>query len=186
MLERSIRYALKLSETLAELRRLATRDALTGLLNRRELNRVLEEETDRATRFDRRLSLVLLDLDHFKSVNDQHGHPAGDAVLKEIARRIQAEVREVDRVARYGGEELAMVLIELNHPAAMAVAERLLAVVRQAPVPLEDGGTLAVTASAGVATLPDAAGTVRELIERADRALYAAKLAGRDRVAAAD
>jgi len=186
MLERSIRYALKLSETLAELRRLATRDALTGLLNRRELNRVLEEETDRATRFDRRLSLVLLDLDHFKSVNDQHGHPAGDAVLKEIARRIQAEVREVDRVARYGGEELAVVLIELNHPAAMAVAERLLAVVRQAPVPLEDGGTLAVTASAGVATLPDAAGTVRELIERADRALYAAKLAGRDRVAAAD
>ena len=116
ILERSIRYALELSDTLAELRRLATRDALTGLLNRREFNRILAEETERASRFGRTFSLVMLDLDHFKSVNDRYGHPAGDAVLVEIAARISGGLRQVDRAARIGGEEIAIMLVELGHP----------------------------------------------------------------------
>ena len=89
-LERSIRYALKLSDTLAELKRLATRDALTGLLNRRELNRIMKEEVERSNRFGRPFSLVMLDLDHFKSVNDTHGHAAGDLVLQEAAKRMSS------------------------------------------------------------------------------------------------
>ena len=89
-LERSIRYALKLSDTLAELKRLATRHALTGLLNRRELNRIMKEEVERSNRFGRPFSLVMLDLDHFKSVNDTHGHAAGDLVLQEAAKRMSS------------------------------------------------------------------------------------------------
>lgn len=186
MLERSIRYALKLSATLAELRRLATHDALTGLFNRRELNRFLEEEAERATRFGRRFSLILFDLDHFKAINDRYGHQTGDGVLREVASRISGCVREVDRVARYGGEELAVVLIELDRAAAVAVTNRILTALRSEPIKTEGGEALTITASAGVATLPDDAGSVKQLIGRADRALYAAKRAGRDRVVAGD
>jgi two-component system, cell cycle response regulator len=103
MLERSLRYALKLGDTLEALRRLATRDELTGLLNRREFDRILADEEERARRFGHTLGLVIIDIDRFKAVNDAHGHPAGDAVLQEVARRIAGVVRTVDRVARIGG-----------------------------------------------------------------------------------
>ncbi|OYV00128.1 MAG: hypothetical protein CFE26_24465, partial [Verrucomicrobiales bacterium VVV1] len=106
-LERSLRYALKLGETLEALRQLATRDQLTGMLNRRELDRILAEESERAQRFGHSLALVMVDIDHFKSVNDTHGHPAGDAVLRRVAQRLATQVRTVDRIARYGGEEFA-------------------------------------------------------------------------------
>ncbi len=98
-LERSLRYTLKLGDTLEQLNRLATHDGLTGLLNRREFDRQLADETERAKRFARPLSLVLFDLDHFKNVNDTHGHPAGDAVLREAAARLTAGQRTVDRRA---------------------------------------------------------------------------------------
>ncbi|MEY2881394.1 MAG: hypothetical protein RLZZ15_3774, partial [Verrucomicrobiota bacterium] len=117
-LERSLRYALKLGETLEALRRLATRDQLTGLLNRREFDRILAEEDERARRFGHALALVMVDIDHFKAVNDTHGHPAGDAVLREVARRVADEVRTVDRVARFGGEELAMILMQTDRAGA--------------------------------------------------------------------
>ncbi len=181
-LERSIRYALKLNETLAELNRLATRDELTGLLNRRELNRILSEESDRSARFGRTFSLVMLDLDHFKLVNDEHGHAAGDLVLKETAIRISKLLRRTDRVARFGGEEIAVLLIELDRAQAAEVAQRLVDAVHKAPYTLRDGTELAVTISAGLATLPDVAASDLELLEAADTALYQAKKNGRNRL----
>lgn len=181
-LERSIRYALKLNETLAELNRLATRDELTGLLNRRELNRILSEESDRPARFGRPFSLVMLDLDHFKSVNDNHGHAAGDLVLQETAIRIAKHLRRTDRVARFGGEEMAVLLIELDQAQAAEVAQRLVDEVHANPYTLRDGTELAVTISAGLATLPYVATSDLELLEAADTALYQAKKNGRNRL----
>lgn len=185
ILERSIRYAQKLSDTLAELRRLATHDALTGMLNRREFNRILAEETERASRFGRKFSLVMLDLDHFKSVNDRYGHPAGDAVLVETAARILGGLRQVDRAARIGGEEMAIMLVELDHKEAMEVAGRHAEAIRHNPVVLEDGQALSITTSVGVATLPDHGTKPGDLIAAADKALYAAKNGGRNRVESA-
>lgn len=184
-LERSLRYALKLAETLAELKRLATRDALTGLLNRREYERIMGEECDRSARFGRPLSLLIFDLDHFKAVNDEHGHAAGDAVLSEVAARLAGQVREFDRVARVGGEEIAVVLVEADAAAGREIGQRLVAVVQAMPVELPDGRELAVTISAGLASMPGHATGRKGLAEAADRALYAAKRAGRNRLAVA-
>ncbi len=180
-LERSLRYALKLGDTLGQLHRLATHDGLTGLLNRREFDRLLAEETERAARFGRPLALALFDLDHFKSVNDTHGHPAGDAVLRAAAARLAAGLRAVDRLARFGGEEFAALLVETPPAAALETAQRLVATIRSEPIVLPDGSTLRLTVSAGVAALPAHAADAPGLIHAADTALYAAKHAGRDR-----
>ena len=124
MIERSLRYGLKLGETLEALRRMATRDQLTGLLNRREFERILMEEDERVRRFKHSLSLVMVDIDHFKSVNDTHGHSAGDVVLREVSRRVADEVRSVDRAVRYGGEELVLILVQTERDGAIDVAKR--------------------------------------------------------------
>jgi diguanylate cyclase (GGDEF)-like protein len=184
-MERSLRYALKLGDTLEALRRLATRDELTGLLNRREYDRILAEEEDRAARFGNSLALVIIDLDRFKAINDTHGHPAGDAVLREAARRIAGAIRTVDRAARIGGEEFALVLVQSSRSAALDVARRAVAAIGQEPIRTSDGYSLTVTASAGVAELPSDAKNADDLIVAADKALYAAKAAGRNRVVAA-
>lgn len=181
MLERSIRYSLKLGEAMKELRRLATRDALTGLLNRRAFDTLLAEETDRARRLGHPLALVMLDLDHFKTINDTHGHPAGDAVLAAAARVLEAEVRTIDRAARVGGEEFAVLLMETDANEALAVASRLVDAVRGRPVDVGGGRTLAVTVSAGVAALTTNGEGGAAFLGAADRALYTAKRAGRDR-----
>jgi diguanylate cyclase (GGDEF)-like protein len=183
-LERSLRYALKLGETLEALRQLATRDQLTGMLNRRELDRILMEESERAQRFGHSLALIMVDIDHFKSVNDTHGHPAGDAVLRRVAQRLTAQVRTVDRIARYGGEEFALVLVQTDRRAALEVASRIVATVAAQPVPIDGGRELPLTVSAGLAVLPADAKHVEQLISAADRALYAAKKGGRNRVVA--
>jgi diguanylate cyclase (GGDEF)-like protein len=180
-LERSLRYALNLGDTLGQLNRLATHDDLTGLLNRREFDRLLAAEAERAVRFGRPLSLVMFDLDHFKNVNDVHGHPAGDVVLREAAARLGAELRVVDRLARFGGEEFALLLVETTPSAAFEAAQRLVAAVRHQPILLPDGTALALTVSAGVAGLPAHAPDAAQLVLAADEALYAAKGAGRDR-----
>ena len=181
-LERSLRYALKLGDTLGQLRQLATTDQLTGLLNRREFDRLLAEEVERALRFEHPFVLVLLDLDHFKDINDQHGHPAGDAVLRTVAARITGAVRTIDRVARIGGEEFAVLLMETSIEQAAAAAQRLVEVVRGEPVSASDGIRLPVTISVGVAVAPTHAKESAALIEAADKALYAAKRAGRNRM----
>lgn len=181
MLERSIRYSLKLGGVMRELRQLATRDALTGLLNRRSFDALLAEEIERARRLGHPLTLVLLDLDHFKTVNDTHGHPAGDAVLAAIARLLELEVRTIDRVARIGGEEFAVLLMETTAGEGLAVARRLVTAMRARPVRVSDGVTLAVTVSAGVAGLPTYGEPETGLMAAADKALYSAKRGGRDR-----
>ena len=181
-LERSLRYALKLGDTLGQLRQLATTDQLTGLLNRREFDRLLVEEVERTRRFERPLALVLIDLDHFKSINDRHGHPAGDTVLRTVATRITETVRSLDRVARIGGEEFAVLLMETSVEEAMAAAQRLIEVMRGAPMAVSDEVRLPVTISAGVAVAPTHAKESAALIEAADKALYTAKRNGRNRV----
>ncbi|WP_414663318.1 GGDEF domain-containing protein [Horticoccus sp. 23ND18S-11] len=185
MIERSLRYAGKLAETLEALRLLATHDALTGVLNRREFDRILAEEADRALRFGHTLSLVIVDVDHFKRINDTQGHPVGDVVLREVARRIAQQVRTVDRVARMGGEEFGLVLVQADQASALDVARRVCAALRTAAVTVNETLQLPVSVSAGVATMPGDAGTASTLVAAADKALYAAKTAGRDRAVAA-
>jgi two-component system, cell cycle response regulator len=180
-LERSLRYALKLGDTLEALRRLATRDELTGLLNRREYDRVLAEEEDRAERFGNSLALVVIDLDRFKFINDMHGHPAGDAVLREAARRFAGVIRTVDRAARIGGEEFALILVQTDRAGALEVARRAIASLAMEPIRVGEGHSLSVTASAGVAELPSDAREAGKLFAAADKALYAAKAQGRNR-----
>ncbi|MFA6960339.1 MAG: diguanylate cyclase [Opitutaceae bacterium] len=182
MLERSIRYSLKLGAAMRELRLLATRDALTGLINRRSFDALLTGEVDRARRFGHPLSLVMLDLDHFKTINDTRGHAAGDTVLAAAARVIESEARNIDRVARIGGEEFAVLLMETDPVDALAVAQRMVEAMRSHPAMLADGSTLALTVSAGVATLSQVNDSEASLMAAADKALYAAKRAGRDRV----
>ena len=184
MLERSLRYALKLGETFDELRRLATRDQLTGLLNRREFERILTEEEERAYRFGHSVALVMVDIDRFKLVNDTHGHPVGDVVLREVARRVADQVRTVDRVMRFGGEELVLVLVQTNRAGALDVARRVCAAVEDGPVFISDTLALNVTVSAGVAELPVDAKSGPALLNAADKALYVAKKRGRNRAVA--
>jgi two-component system, cell cycle response regulator len=183
-LERSLCYALKLGDTLEALRRLATRDELTGLLNRREYDRILAEEEERSRRFGQSLGLVILDIDLFKAINDTHGHAAGDAVLKEVAARVAGAIRTVDRASRIGGEEFALILVQTDGASALEVARRAIAAVSRIPIDV-GGRPVAITASAGVAALPADAKTAADLFAVADRALYRAKEAGRNRVIAA-
>lgn len=162
-----------------EAQRLSVTDGMTGLSNYRAFQRQLAREVERAQRFGRPLGLLLLDLDFFKAVNDTHGHQVGDAVLIELAQRVQAEVRDVDLVARYGGEELVVVLPETDATGAGLLAERICAVVRAMPFDA-DGVQLTVTVSVGAAALPEHATTAADLLRAADEAMYAAKAAGRD------
>jgi two-component system cell cycle response regulator len=180
MIERSLRYALKLGDTLEALRRMATRDQLTGLLNRREFERILTEEDERVWRFGNSLALVMVDIDHFKSVNDTHGHPVGDAVLREVARRVADELRSVDRAMRFGGEEIALVLVQTDRAGALDVARRVCVAVELEPILVSDTLALNVTVSAGSAAMPEDAKSGLTLLNAADRALYAAKARGRN------
>lgn len=162
-----------------EAQRLSVTDGMTGLSNYRAFQRQLAREVERALRFSRPLGLLLLDLDWFKAVNDTHGHQVGDGVLIELARRVQAEVRDVDLVARYGGEELVIVLPETDATGAGLLAARVCEVVRTAPFEV-DGVRISVTVSIGAAALPEHATTASDLLRAADEAMYAAKSAGRD------
>ncbi|MGW4497643.1 diguanylate cyclase [Micromonospora sp. NPDC004336] len=168
-----------------EAQRLSLTDPLTGLWNYRYLRESIRREVERASRFGRMLSVLALDLDRFKEVNDTHGHAAGDAVLAEFARRVRGEIREVDLAFRQGGEEFVVLLPETDARGAAIVAERLGAAVREAPMAAGGhggGGPVAirVTVSIGIAVYPDHASTGQEVLDAADDALYAAKAAGRD------
>lgn len=159
----------------------ASTDHLTGLANRRRFERQLEREVARTARHGRPFTLITLDIDHFKRVNDTHGHEAGDDAIKGIARVLQQGTRGIDLAARIGGEEFAVILTETNLAGAMDVAERLRLAVKTVEVP----GVGQIAASFGVAECPTQAETARELLARADVALYDAKRQGRDRVAQA-
>jgi len=185
-MERSLRYALKLDETLRKLRDLAQRDELTKLFNRREFQRMLDEEWDRSRRFSRPFSLVMVDIDHFKRINDTHGHQTGDEVLRHVASLLAAQVRNVDRVARYGGEEFAIIMVETDRKNAVDGIRRLGALLAEAPCVVNSELSITVTLSAGVACSANDAKDATELVAVADKALYAAKKAGRNRAVAAD
>lgn len=186
LLERSLRYALKLDETLAQLRQLALHDELTKLFNRREFQRILAEEWDRSVRFQRPFVLVMVDIDHFKKINDTYGHQVGDEVLRHVASLLAGQVRSVDRVARYGGEEFAVIMVETSRSSAMESIKRLCALLREMPCVTSKNLTIDVTLSAGIAASLTDANSASELISAADKALYAAKKAGRNRVVSAE
>jgi two-component system, cell cycle response regulator len=183
ILEHSIRYARKLGDTLEQLKQLATRDGLTGLLNRREFQRILHDEWQRCLRFGHTFALVLADIDHFKRINDTHGHQIGDEVLKHVSSLLAGQVRTVDRVARYGGEEFAILMVESDRKLALEAMQRLFALLAETPCPVPGSDRhIPVTLSAGIAVMPEDADHPDKLVSLADQALYAAKKAGRNRI----
>ncbi len=170
----------ELEKANAELESLATRDGLTGIKNRRAFGTRLEEEVARATRYSLPLSLLLLDVDQFKSYNDTFGHPAGDEVLKTVAQLLDQSARETDMAARYGGEEFAVLLPQTDAAGAWVIAERIRQAIARQAWPHRS-----ITVSVGVAHLLPVVDTGSQLIARADEALYQSKAGGRNRVSAA-
>jgi two-component system, cell cycle response regulator len=172
------------SRLFERVRNLSIRDGVTGLYNHRHIMEMVQAEFDRVDRYQNPFSVLMIDIDHFKKVNDEHGHPAGDAVLREIAVVIEGCLRTVDSVGRYGGEEFVVLLPHTPHDEAMQTAERVRGQVAAHVFRPPQGATLQVTISVGVATAPtEAAGTAAAVIREADKALYRAKSAGRDRTA---
>ncbi len=174
--------AISNARTFKRVQELTLTDEHTLLFNSRHLNTQLEREVARAGRFIHRLSLVFVDLDLFKRVNDTHGHVAGSALLKEVGALIKESIRQVDLAFRYGGDEFAAMLIETDIAGALTTAERICAKLRSHDFLKEQGLAVRLTASIGVATYPDHAGSALELIQAADRAMYRVKEAGRDGV----
>lgn len=164
----------------------AVTDPLTGLWNRRRMLALLDQELDRAGRFGHEVSVLIVDIDNFKAINDEMGHLQGDAVLERIAEIVREATRSIDLGARYGGDELALVLLETDAGGAMALAERLRSEIHDAKMPLREGGEMSVTVSIGAATASSPDQGVKALIEAADQALLDAKRAGKDRVRATD
>ena len=182
MVERFVSYgtlALRNAWLLERLRTMAATDGLTGVANRRTFETTLAKELSRASRRGDALSLAMIDIDHFKRLNDTHGHQTGDAVLRRVAQTLAAACRDFDTAARYGGEEFAMILPGASADQAAAIGERLRAAIAGDPA------QPAVTVSIGMASFPGAAAGAGELIAAADQALYASKRAGRDRVTSA-
>jgi len=150
-------------------------DALTGLYNRRKTLRVLEQEFDRSQRYRKPFSVVMFDIDHFKSVNDTYGHPVGDVVLATIARRTHRKMRTTDHLGRWGGEEFLLICPETDLEGALRIAERMRRAIRKRPI--QRAGL--VTASFGVGTFKDQMDSA-SIVAEADRYLYMAKESGRD------
>jgi diguanylate cyclase (GGDEF)-like protein len=163
----------------------AVTDPLTGLWNRRHLAETVEREVLRARRFGHPISLIILDVDDFKQINDREGHMQGDIVLETVSGVVQEATRTIDVAARYGGDELAVILVETDREGALIVGERLTDRIRAIEVPLRDGGSMGITISLGVATIPDSADDVETLVDAADRALLRAKRAGKNQIRAA-
>jgi len=187
LLERTVRYAVTLGATLRQLRAAALRDELTGLLNRRELQSLLQNEWLRAVRFKRPFALGLADIDYFKRVNDTYGHPVGDRVIRHVGQVLESTLRRLDRVARFGGEEFAILMPETGRREAAIAMERVRAALARSPcVVAEHDLRIPVTLSIGVSVPVEDAETPDALIAAADRRLYAAKKAGRDTVRVED
>jgi diguanylate cyclase (GGDEF)-like protein len=165
-----------------ELRRLAATDVLTGLANRREFMSRGAEEILRARRYNFHVCVLMLDIDHFKKVNDTWGHAVGDKVIRQVASIIREICRVVDNVGRIGGEEFAVLLSQTDIEGALIVAERLRETVAGCAIPLADGQTMGVSISIGLAAMTQADGDLSHLLGRADAALYEAKKLGRNRV----
>lgn len=175
----------RLRQANRELERLATLDHLTGCANRRHFYGMAEAELARSRRHDRPMGLVILDADHFKTINDRFGHAAGDAMLRALVETMRGELRQVDVLGRIGGEEFALLLPETPRHESLSIAERLRQ--RLAGLRLEyEGHELTLTASFGVTARESADTNVDAMMRRADRALYEAKAAGRNCIAVSD
>ncbi len=155
---------------------LAVKDGLTGLFNRRYFNELINVEVNRVKRSPASLSLLMLDIDNFKNYNDVQGHPAGDELLKGVAKVLKSSVRAVDMVSRYGGEEFIIILPQTDKAGAQIIAER---------IRVQVGLYFPTTISIGISTFPDDAKEIVELIEKADNALYQAKTSGKNKWCAA-
>ncbi|HEX3562712.1 MAG TPA: diguanylate cyclase [Solirubrobacterales bacterium] len=160
----------------------AVTDPLTGLWNRRYMAETLDREVLRAQRFGHPISLIILDVDDFKKINDRRGHMQGDMVLESVADVVREATRSIDVAARYGGDELALILVETGREGALILGDRLGERMRSTQVPLREGGSMGTTISIGVATIPDSAEDVDSLVDAADRALLRAKGAGKNQL----
>jgi diguanylate cyclase (GGDEF)-like protein len=172
--ERKI-YERKLMEANQKLEQLATTDSLTGIWNRRQMETSIQQAIERSNRYGEPLALILCDIDFFKAINDQRGHPVGDQVLIEFCRRIQQHLRSSDGFGRWGGEEFLILLNQGDQKAAMALAEKLRHLIAGTPFP--DAGT--VTASFGVSQRKEQE-SATDWFQRVDNRIYAAKQAGRN------
>ncbi|MDP3083806.1 MAG: diguanylate cyclase [Rubrivivax sp.] len=180
---RARQHSSELKEALNRIRELATRDELTGLINRRHMHELVEQEHQRCTRSGLTFCVAMLDLDHFKQINDNHGHAAGDDMLRAVAQEAQRHVRAADVLARWGGEEFVLMMPEARAALARGGLERLRERIGALQI-LHRGNRLGITLSAGLAE-HHAGETVAQTLERADRALYEAKAQGRNRVVVA-
>jgi diguanylate cyclase (GGDEF)-like protein len=161
---------------------LLIRDDLTGVYNHRYLEACLDQEIRRVQRFNTPFSLLFIDLDHFKPINDNYGHLAGSAVLRQVADALQSELREVDSVFRYGGDEYVVLLLEADSQTALKAAERIRRKIEQTPFQVGPGQTAGLTASIGVASCPEHGETKEQLLHLADESMYRSKRSGKNRV----
>jgi diguanylate cyclase (GGDEF)-like protein len=178
---KQIGISLERARLFQEVQSLALTDPLTGLQNRRSLFELGRIEFSRAQRMQRPFCCMMLDLDHFKQINDNYGHPLGDQIIQEFAERCKSSVREVDLIGRYGGEEFLIFLPETDSQTAMQVAERLRASVEGMPIKVS-GREINVTVSIGVSRTDENTLELETLIARADQAMYIAKHKGRNNV----
>ncbi|HRD64835.1 MAG TPA: sensor domain-containing diguanylate cyclase [Candidatus Competibacter sp.] len=165
-----------------ELSRAATQDSLTGLYNRRFITKILNKELERCRRFDRILGIAMIDLDNFKNINDMHGHLFGDKVLKIVAEILSKNIREVDVICRWGGEEFVVLLPETNLEMLISWAERVCKLLASTVIRQDNEQTTNITASFGVMATSGKKETIDTLIEKADKALYRAKERGKNQV----
>ncbi|HLC27274.1 MAG TPA: diguanylate cyclase [bacterium] len=172
----------KLEKSQAALQYLSIRDDLTGLYNRRHFELLLKEEMERWRRYGHPFSLLMLDIDHFKDINDTYGHRCGDEVLHSVAKIVSGAARPIDRVCRYGGEEFTILLAETASAGGLAMAERIREAVGTQTIHAGQRHEIKLTVSIGVAAFPEEGKSEDELIAAADQALYMAKNAGRNRV----
>jgi two-component system, cell cycle response regulator len=173
----------QLEEKNRELEQLSISDGLTGLYNHRHLHELLTDEHERSRRTEEPVSVIMFDLDHFKDVNDTHGHQAGDKVLEELAAILRECAREIDKLGRYGGEEFMAILPDSDARDGAVFAERVREMVENQRFDIQTDGPLRMTVSAGVASYPsDGADSPRRLVHQADLALYSAKHSGRNQV----
>ena len=179
---------LKLEEQLMQARQqmevLAMRDGLTGLFNRRAIEEYAESEFNITERKKHPLSIVMLDIDHFKKVNDRFGHKAGDYALQQVAKILKEDLRSYDRVGRWGGEEFMLILPDTHLDDALIVAERIRVKIAETKITLESGEAFSIHISLGVACTSGQSTTLTKLIDSADQAMYQAKQSGRNQVCA--
>lgn len=179
---RILRLEEELMQARVQMEALAMHDGLTGLLNRRAIEEYAEAEFNMADRKKQAMSVILLDIDHFKNVNDRFGHKFGDVVLRQVAQTLKEDLRNYDRVGRWGGEEFLLILPDTELKDAVTVAERLRSKIAVVQITLENGETFSIRISLGTACTSGQFQSLAKLIDAADQALYQAKQSGRNRV----